>query len=108
MTPTAIVLKSMGYRRMEPRKSPNTWGKPIGNVLFTVELQAGAAIWTNWFKDIQGQMRIYDAKTLKQDERLLVNLKQAETYTRIDLCGERASAFEFCNLIEELELESEL
>lgn len=108
MTPTAIVLKSMGYRRIEPRKSPNTWGKPVGNVLFTVELHAGTATWTNWFKNPMGKMRVYDATTLKQDEHLLINLKHAEMWTRINLCADATATFEFHNVLETLDLESEL
>jgi hypothetical protein len=105
-----LVLKSLGYRNMRrlPGRPP-VWGKPVGSVLFTVELHGAAVLWMNWYvrADTQHVGR-YDCKELPADAHLARRLKEAEAFTRIDLTYEACSSFEFCSMVEVLDLESEL
>ena len=85
---TREALLSMCYREEKPGK----WCKPVAFQLFVFEEKTNT--WTNWFKNIQDELVIWESKRLEADRDPLRELKEFETWTRTDLYCSPASGFQ--------------
>lgn len=103
MNNVKLQLKSMGYRQLVADKATH-WGKPVGNVLLTVELRRDDALWTNWFKQVGGKTVAWERQQIPYTASFVRILKQHETFTRYDLTCDEVANFEFHSIVEEMDL----
>lgn len=90
------ALISMGYREREQGR----WLKPVGFVTFV--FNEDGHMWSMVFKDQHGKLSLYQRELILPDKDFLHMLKHSEAFTRVDLCTDTGSAFEFVNSIGEL------
>lgn len=93
------ALLSMGYRRL----NQNTYSKPIGFHLLTVELEPEYLI-SNWFKGANGSNMIWNTDTYSDEEEFLDWIKGFESTMRLDISIHTNSEFHFLTIQQKLEL----
>lgn len=90
------ALTAMGYRQINGK-----WAKPIGYMLFVVEVDnLNSASFRSFFKSVNGAPCVYDHKNFdaRSGLRPLKWLKDVEGYTRTDVNVYDNSEFEFITL----------
>jgi len=73
------TLASMCYSE----EKPGFWLKPVGFQLFSFDFSRNE--WVNWFKDIQGNLCVWEKHKLKEHIDALTQLKEFEAFTRLDI-----------------------
>ncbi len=84
---TREALLAMGYREVKEGR----WAKPIAYQLFTFEEATNE--WTNWFKDVHGNLGRWNSIGLITDADFLSRLKMAEYDTRTNTYSNVDTAF---------------
>jgi len=75
------ALSAMGYRNL--RGNDSKWAKPIGYQLLLVSTETFK--WKNYFKDIKGEIILWESKKLTPAYDWLRQLKDFEAYTRLNI-----------------------
>lgn len=86
-----VALTQMGYREC----NPGVWLKPVGYILFSYQVDKNR--WTNWFKNVQGKLSVWESHSFDDIDKcgsFLDQLKAFETFTRTDIYVEADSHFE--------------
>lgn len=88
-----IVLRKFGYRRIHP----TIWAKPVGYMCLMFNIGKGG-IFENWFKDIKGEISLWEAYTFVPEEHGAFPdwLKEKESEAHTTFVGNRNSKFETC------------
>jgi len=82
------ALQAMGYHE----ERDGIWLKPVGYHAFGYN--ESKKQWFNWFRDMQGEISLYESHILKDIYDPLSQLKSWEAYTRISVAAQSDSQFE--------------
>jgi hypothetical protein len=94
-----VALMAMGYRKGHA----GFWLKPVGYVGFAVNIETRE--WKNVFRDQKGKLNVYDSHPIRATTRedCVREIKDHECCTRVDLCPDTGSKFEFLSWAESIE-----